>query len=59
MSGDASKPMTGSTALVADLIQSLDANGFTLGSAQVNQHGQLQLDGLPCKPACLDRHLHR
>jgi len=32
MSGDATKPMTGNTALTADLIQSLDADGFTLGT---------------------------
>jgi hypothetical protein len=31
MSGDNTKPMTGATALTANLIQSLDANGFTLG----------------------------
>ena len=32
MSGDATKPMTGNTALTADLIQSLDSDGFTLGT---------------------------
>src|SRR5919109_1842946 len=31
MSGDASKPLAGTTALTANLIQSLDTNGFTLG----------------------------
>jgi hypothetical protein len=40
MSGDMSKPMTGSTALSADRVQSLDADGFTLGAnAQVNANG--------------------
>jgi hypothetical protein len=32
MTGDNTKPMTGATALTADLIQSLNANGFTLGA---------------------------
>lgn len=37
MSGDFSKPMTGGTGLTANLIQSLDASGFTIGSdARVN-----------------------
>jgi hypothetical protein len=31
MAGDLTKPMTGNTALTANLIQSLDSNGFTLG----------------------------
>ena len=31
MPGDSTKPMTGNTALTADLIQSLDSDGFTLG----------------------------
>lgn len=40
MSGDAAKPATGATALVADRIQSFGANGFTLGTnAQVNGGG--------------------
>ncbi len=32
MAGDAAKPMSGSTALAANLVQSLDADGFTLGN---------------------------
>src|SRR4051794_35771971 len=32
MAGDVTKPMTGNTALTANLIQSLDSNGFTLGN---------------------------
>jgi hypothetical protein len=32
ITGDNTKPMTGNTALTANLIQTLDANGFTLGS---------------------------
>jgi hypothetical protein len=32
MSGDNAKPMGGATALTADLIQSLDADGFTIGT---------------------------
>lgn len=37
MSGDAAKPMAGATGLTADVIQSLDANGFTIGTnARVN-----------------------
>jgi hypothetical protein len=32
MSGDNTKPLAGATALTANLIQSLDANGFTLGN---------------------------
>jgi hypothetical protein len=32
MPGDNTKPMTGNTALTANLIQSLDSNGFTLGN---------------------------
>jgi hypothetical protein len=32
MTGDNTKPMTGNTALTANLIQSLDSNGFTLGN---------------------------
>jgi hypothetical protein len=32
MTGDNTKPMTGNTALTANLIQSLNANGFTLGT---------------------------
>lgn len=40
MTGDASKPLGGATALTANLIQSLDANGFTLGNdARVNASG--------------------
>jgi hypothetical protein len=40
MTGDAAKPITGTTALAANLIQSLDANGFTVGTqARVNQNG--------------------
>jgi hypothetical protein len=40
MSGDASKPLTGATGLSADRIQSLDANGFTVGTnSQVNASG--------------------
>jgi len=40
MAGDASKPMSGATALTADLVQSLDASGFTLGAdARVNGSG--------------------
>ena len=41
MSGDASKPLAGGTALSADLIQSLDANGFTIGvNDSVNELGK-------------------
>jgi hypothetical protein len=32
MAGDNTKPLSGGTALTANLIQSLDANGFTLGN---------------------------
>ena len=40
MNGDASKPMTGGTALTANLIESLDPAGFTVGSdARVNANG--------------------
>jgi hypothetical protein len=40
MSGDNSKPMSSSTALGADRIQSLTSDGFTLGTnAQVNGNG--------------------
>src|SRR3954447_20449763 len=43
MAGDATKPMTGNTALTANLIQSLDSNGFTIGggggSNPVNKSG--------------------
>jgi hypothetical protein len=40
MSGDTSKPMTGATALTANLVQTLDSNGFTLGNdARVNGNG--------------------
>ena len=40
MSGDLSKPLVGATALTANLIQSLNANGFTVGNAnQVNGSG--------------------
>jgi hypothetical protein len=40
MSGDASKWLTGATALAADLIQSLSATGFTVGTGNgVNQNG--------------------
>lgn len=39
MTGDAAKPMTGATALTANLIQSLDTGGFTIGSdARVNSN---------------------
>jgi len=39
MTGDAAKPMTGATALTANLIQSLDTSGFTVGSdARVNSN---------------------
>jgi hypothetical protein len=41
MAGDATKPMTGNTALTANLIQSLDSNGFTLGNDNaVNRNGR-------------------
>ncbi|MBI1886016.1 MAG: hypothetical protein HYS09_06865 [Chloroflexi bacterium] len=37
MTGDNAKPMAGASGLTADLIQSLDANGFTIGTdARVN-----------------------
>ena len=37
MSGDAAKPMAGATALTANVIQSLDSDGFTIGTdARVN-----------------------
>ena len=44
MSGDLTKPMTGTTALTANLIQSLDSNGFTIGGGgasanPVNKNG--------------------
>jgi hypothetical protein len=44
MTGDNTKPMTGTTALTANLIQSLDSNGFTIGggatsSNPVNKNG--------------------
>jgi hypothetical protein len=40
MSGDNAKPMGGATALEADLIQSLDADGFTVGADdRVNKSG--------------------
>ena len=40
MAGDAAKPMTGATGLTANLIQSLDIRGFTLGTdARVNGNG--------------------
>ena len=40
MTGDNTKPMVGATALTADLIQSLDAGGFTIGTdARVNSGG--------------------
>jgi len=40
MSGDASKPLSGTTALSANRIQSLDASGFTLGTdPSVNSSG--------------------
>jgi hypothetical protein len=42
MSGDASKEMTGGTALVANAVQSLDANGFTIGTLDtVNKAGRI------------------
>ena len=40
MAGDLSKPMTGATGLTADLIQSLNADGFTVGTDdRVNKSG--------------------
>ena len=40
MSGDVSKPMSGGTSLVTDRVQTITANGFTLGTnAQVNGNG--------------------
>jgi hypothetical protein len=44
MTGDVTKPMTGTTALTANLIQSLDSNGFTIGGGgasanPVNKNG--------------------
>ena len=38
MSGDVTKPLVGGTAIAANMIQSLDANGFTLGT-DVNVNG--------------------
>jgi predicted ribosomally synthesized peptide with SipW-like signal peptide len=56
MSGDASKLMSGATALQADHVESLDASGFTLGAnARVNGSGvgytwtALKADGLALK----------
>lgn len=40
MAGDSSKPLWGATALSADMIQSLDADGFTLG-----RNGRVNTDG--------------
>jgi hypothetical protein len=40
MAGDASKPMSGATALAADRIESITSTGFTVGTnAQVNGNG--------------------
>jgi len=40
MSGDLTKPLTGNTALTANYIQSLNTNGFTVGTdARVNSNG--------------------
>jgi hypothetical protein len=44
MAGDVTKPMTGNTALTANLIQSLDSDGFTIGGGgasanPVNKNG--------------------
>ncbi len=40
MNGDVAKPMAGATAQLADVIQSLDANGFTVGlNGRVNTAG--------------------
>jgi hypothetical protein len=40
MSGDSTKPLAGATALTANLIQSLNASGFTLGTdSRVNANG--------------------
>ena len=40
MAGDATKPLTGATALTANLLQSLTATGFTVGTdARVNGNG--------------------
>jgi hypothetical protein len=40
MTGDAAKPMTGATGLTANLIESLNTSGFTVGSdARVNSGG--------------------
>lgn len=42
MTGDAAKPMTGATGLTANLIQTLDPTGFTVGTdARVNGSGVL------------------
>jgi hypothetical protein len=42
MTGDAAKPMEGSNAVDSDLIESLDADGFTVGSANaVNRSGYM------------------
>lgn len=41
MTGDTTKPLSGGTALTADLIQSLDSNGFTIGTSNpVNRIGR-------------------
>jgi hypothetical protein len=41
MTGDNTKPLSGVTALTADLIQSLDSNGFTIGTSNpVNRSGR-------------------
>jgi hypothetical protein len=41
MAGDSTKPMSGATALTTNLIQSLDAGGFTLGNSNaVNRTGR-------------------
>jgi hypothetical protein len=41
MTGDNTKPLSGVTALTADLIQSLDSNGFTIGASNpVNRSGR-------------------
>lgn len=40
MTGDAAKPLAGATNLTANIIQSLDSNGFTIGNnARVNANG--------------------
>jgi hypothetical protein len=58
MPGDSSKPMVGGTALTANLVKSLDANGFTVGGDDRVNGSNIKSHGF-CAPSAIASGCHK